>query len=134
MTTSSAAEAATGYTGTYPGRPDQVQRARREVARYLAGHPATDNAVLITSELASNAILHSHSKGQSFTVRAEIYPGYLWLEVEDLGGPWNLRPRDTDRPHGLNVVEALTGPDNWGVDGGEAGRVVWARLERDPQR
>ena len=121
-------------TGTYPGLPDQVQRARKDVARHLAGHPATDDAVLIVSELAANAILHSHSKGQSFTVRAETFPGYLWLEVEDLGGPWNIRPRDADRPHGLAVVEALTGPDNWGVDGGEAGRVVWARLERDPQR
>jgi len=133
VTRSSAAQAAR-TTGTYPGRPDQVQRARRDVARHLAGHPATDDAVLIVSELASNAILHSHSKGQSFTVRAETFPGYLWLEVEDLGGPWNLRPRDAARPHGLDVVEALTGPDNWGVDGGEAGRVVWARLERGSQR
>ena len=31
-------------------------------------------------------------------------------------------------PHGLDVVEALTGPDNWGVAGGQAGRVVWCRL------
>src|ERR1019366_5601332 len=64
----------------YPGRPDQVWRARRDVARHLAGHPASDDAVLITSELASNAVLHSRSKGQFFTVRAEIFPGYLWLE------------------------------------------------------
>jgi hypothetical protein len=41
--------------------------------------------VLITSELASNAILHSDSKGEFFTVRAKIFPGYLLLEVEDLG-------------------------------------------------
>jgi len=133
VTGSSAVEAARN-TGTYPGRPDQVQRARKDVARHLAGHPATDDAVLIVSELASNAILHSHSKGQSFTVRAETFPDYLWLEVEDLGGPWHLQPPDPARPHGLDVVEALTGPDNWGVDGCEAGRVVWARLERDPQR
>ena len=127
VTRLSAVEAAR-YTGTYPGRPDQIQRARKDVVRHLAGHPATDDAVLITSELASNAILHSHSKSQSFTVRAEIFPGYLRLEVEDLGGPWNLRPRDAGRPHGLDVVEALTGPDNWGVAGGQAGRVVWCRL------
>ena len=128
MNRSSAVEVAR-YTGTYPGRPDQVQHARKDVARYLAGHPATDDAILITSELASNAILHSGSKGQFFTVRAEIFPGYIWLEVEDLGGPWNLKPRDAGRPHGLDVIEALTGPDNWGVDVNETGGIVWCRLE-----
>jgi len=122
------------HTGTYPGRPDQVQRARRDVARHLAGHPATDDAVLITSELASNAIVHSDSKGVFFTVRAEIFPGYIWLEVEDLGGHWNLKPRDAARPHGLDVVEALADPDNWGMDGGQGGRVVWCRLELEAQR
>ena len=133
VTGSSAVEAAR-YTGTYPGRPDQVWRACRDVARHLAGHPASDDAVLITSELASNAVLHSSSKGQFFTVRAEIFPGYLWLEVEDLGGPWNPKPRDAARPHGLDVIEALTGQDNWGVAGTEAGRVVWCRLEMKAQR
>ncbi len=122
------------HTGTYPGRPDQVQRARRDVARHLAGHPATDDAVLITSELASNAIVHSDSKGVFFTVRAEIFPGYIWLEVEDLGGHWNLKPRDAARPRGLDVVEALADPDNWGMDGGQGGRVVWCRLELEAQR
>jgi serine/threonine-protein kinase RsbW len=128
------AQAATGYTGTFPGQADQVQRARRAVAHYLAGHPVTSDAVLITSELASNAILHSDSKGGFFTVRAEVFPGHLRLEVEDLGGPWDRHPRDTARPHGLDVVEALTGPANWGVDGGQGGRVVWCRLELESPR
>ena len=119
---------ATRFTGTYPGRPDQVQDARRAVARHLAGCPVLDDAVLITSELASNAVLHSASRGEFFTVRAELHADYVWVETEDLGGPW--RSRGDDRPHGLDVVEALTGPDGWGTEtiaGG--GRVVWARLE-----
>jgi hypothetical protein len=33
-----------------------------------------------------------------------------------------------------SVVEALTGPDNLGVDGSERGRVVWARLELEAQQ
>jgi len=129
-----AAQAATAYTGVFPGTADQVSRARREVARHLAGHPVTDDAVLVVSELAANAVLHSDSKGQFYTVSAEVHATYVWVEVEDLGGPWNLRPRDAARPHGLDVVEALAGPDNWGVDGDQAGRVVWCRLELDAQR
>ena len=41
------ARAATRYIGVFCGRPDQVSRVRHEVARHLAGHPATDDAVLI---------------------------------------------------------------------------------------
>ena len=49
-----------------------------------------------------------------------------------LGGPWRRRQPD-GRPHGLDVVEALTGPDGWGAEtttGG--GRIVWARLDLPP--
>ncbi len=129
-----AAVEASGYTGVFPGRPDQVQRARHEVARYLDRHPGTGDAILIVSELCANAVLHSASRGEFYTVRCETFPTYVWLEVEDLGGHWTLKPPDESRPHGLDVVEALAGPDNWGVDGGEGGRVIWARLELDGQR
>ena len=106
-----------------------MQHARRAVARYLAGCPAADDAVLIASELASNAVLHSASRGEFFTVRAELHPDYVWVEAEDLGGPWRHTQTD-DRPHGLDVVEALTGPDGWGTDStSDGGRVVWARLD-----
>ena len=60
-------------------------------------------------------------------MRAQVYSTYQWLEVEDLGGPWQSRP-DGEHPHGLSIVEALVGPDNWGVDGDGTGRVVWAQL------
>jgi hypothetical protein len=49
--------------------------------------------------------------------------------VQDLGGPWCPRPPD-DRPHGLDVITALTGPDNWGTETTSDGdRIVWARLQ-----
>jgi serine/threonine-protein kinase RsbW len=119
----------TGFTGTYPGRLDQVQDARRAVARHLAGYPVLDDLVLIVSELASNAVLHSASRGEFFTVRAELHADYVWVEAEDLGGPWRSRQHD-DRPHGLDVVEALTGPDGWGTEPtSDGGRIVWARLD-----
>ena len=124
--------ATTRHTATYSGRPDQVHHARHSVARHLAGCQATDEAVLIVSELATNAIVHSASRNAFFTIRAELHPDYVWVEAEDLGGPWHCRPPD-GRPHGLDLVEALTGPDGWGVEtttGG--GQVVWARLDLLP--
>ena len=46
-----------------------------------------------------------------------------------MGGPWRTRKQD-DRPHGLDIVQALTGPDGWGTDRtpGDT-RVVWATLQ-----
>lgn len=123
-----AAQAATSYTGVFCGRPDQVARARHAIIRHLAGHPAADDAALIISELAGNAVLHSNSAGQFFTVRARVDEASLHLEVEDLGGPWDAAPRDTTRPHGLDVIQALTGSANWGIDGYITGRTAWARL------
>jgi|SRR5271169_4671129 len=124
--------AVTRFTGTYPGRADQVHHVRRAVAEHLAGCSAADDLVLIVSELASNAIVHSASRGEFFTVRAELHPDYVWVEAEDLGGPWHYAQPD-DRPHGLDVVEALTGPDGWGVESTTGGgRIVWARLDLAP--
>jgi hypothetical protein len=107
------------------GRAAQLREP--DVARYLNGHPLTDDAVLIVSELATNAVLYSGSAGRSFTVRAELFAGYLWLEVEDLAGvEWERKPGDGT--HGLDIVTALCG--EWELEEtGDGTRVVWARLE-----
>ena len=126
---SAAAETATWYQRTFHGRVDQVARMRREIAAHLDGCPAAAHAVLIASELAANSVLYSASQGEFFTIRVETYPDYLWIECEDLGGPWHCKPGD-DRPHGLDIVEALAGPDNWGTETTSDGdRIVWARLD-----
>ena len=124
-----AAGAAAWYQRTFHGRADQVSQVRREITAHLAGSPAAADAVLIASELAANAVTHSKSTGQFFTIRCQAYPGYVWIECEDLGGPWHPRPAD-DRPHGLDIIDALAGQDNWGTETTSDGdRVVWARLD-----
>jgi anti-sigma regulatory factor (Ser/Thr protein kinase) len=106
-----------------------VAQVRRDIAAHLAGHPAADEAILVASELAANAVTHSASAGEFFTVRCEACPGFVWVEAEDLGGPWHCKPSD-DRPHGLDLIEALAGPDNWGTETtSDADRIVWARLD-----
>ena len=117
------------YAGTFHGRAEEVSRVRREVARHLADCPATEDAVLVASELGTNAILHSRSRGGQFTIRVQQYPGHVRVECQDAGGPWRRRRHGDDRPHGLSVVEALTGPAGWGVQvTGDGGRIVWATL------
>ena len=113
------------YQAAYHGRPDQVSAVRAAVAAHLAGCPVSGDAVLIASEIATNAVRHSDSAGEFFSVRVYRHQGWVWIECEDLGGPWHCQS-DEDRPHGLSIVDALA--EEWGVDGDTSGRVVWARL------
>jgi serine/threonine-protein kinase RsbW len=120
-----ARQTAVRYAGTFHGEPGQVGRVRDGLRAYLAGCPRTDDAILIASELAANAVLHSRSAGGTITVRAEILRDHIHLEVEDLGGPWLVRQRD-DRPHGLDLVTALAA--DWGTETSAGCRVTWARV------
>ena len=128
MSGTATAEAAR-YVGMFAGVPESVRDVRHAVAAHLSDYPAlVDDATLIVSELATNAVLHSRSAGGFFTVRVTISGGYLRVEVEDLGGHWAAGPPDVIRPHGLSIVEALAEMGNWGIEGDETGRVAWARL------
>ena len=117
----------------YPGGPEQVQRVRADLGAILDECPIADEMILVASELAANAVIHSSSgqPGGRFIVRAAVCPGaYVRVEVEDQGGIWaGHLPRD-GRPHGLDIVQAIAGDANWGIDGDAAlGRVAWARLD-----
>ena len=117
----------------YPGRPEQVQRVRADLGALLNRCPLADEAILVASELAANAVTHSSSRqpGGRFIVRGVMCPGdYVRVEVEDQGDTWaGHHPRD-GRPHGLDIVQAIAGDGNWGIDGDAAlGRVAWARLD-----
>jgi serine/threonine-protein kinase RsbW len=90
-----------------------------------------DEALLIVSELAANAILHSRSghPGGTFTVRTELHDSYLFIEVQDEGGLWKTHVPADGRPHGFDILNGLCGADDWGVDNDDTGRVAWARLD-----
>jgi serine/threonine-protein kinase RsbW len=115
---------------TFRAMASQVGQARRFLARMLGGCPVAEDTILVCSELAANAVLHSASarRGGQFTVRAEIWEGhYAWLEVEDQGGPWTVRNSEAPGGRGLAIVEALAG--YWDVRGDDAARVVCARID-----
>jgi anti-sigma regulatory factor (Ser/Thr protein kinase) len=123
----------TEYQRTYPGWADQVHHVRRDVAGQLGEFecPVTDDALVVLSEFASNAILHSRSRGGCFTIRVALYRNSVKLACQDAGGVWrgrHSRHQDDDRPHGLSIVEALAGPAAWGVEVTSDGRIVWATL------
>ena len=84
-------------------------------------------ALLLTSELATNALLHARTE---FQVTARYWEGKR-LRVEVLDGnsrrptPAVIRP-DATSGRGLNVVRALA--SSWGVEDHIDGKVVWFEL------
>lgn len=112
----------------YPGHPASVAQARAFVSSAL-GHASgdlRDRAVLITSELATNAVLHA---GTGFTVTATITGDELRIAVTDGGGmvPLQRRPGPTEQHgRGLLIADALA--DRWGVDTRPDATTVWFTL------
>jgi serine/threonine-protein kinase RsbW len=113
---------------TFPARPDQVAQARAFVSQVLGDTPITADAVLVCSELTTNAVLHSASAqpGGCFTVRAEVRPGdHAWIEVHDQGGRWVHLPRASGG-RGLGMVDELA--THWDIRGDDTGRTICAQL------
>ena len=117
---------------TIPGCPEHVASARAFVAR-LAG-AAAETAVLLTSELVTNAVLHTRSgrDGGTVTVVVIDLPDGLLVEVADDGSPDHGPEVSGDRyaacGHGLFLVEQLAA--RWGYRQDGAGTTVWFQVSR----
>ena len=115
---------------TIPGRPEHVREARAFVAKALGElHPAADNAVLLTSELVTNAVMHSASRcsGGTVTVQITESAGGVRIEVADAGSDLSAPIVRGDvyasDGHGLFLVQALS--DQWGYLRDDNGTTVW---------
>ncbi len=115
----------------FPGHPRQAALARRFVARVLDGCPASETAVLLTSELVANALAHTPSgDGGLFEVIVWRGAAAVCIAVLDAGSASAPVVGDadpsTESGRGLGLVAMLA--ESWGHDGGPAGRVVWFLL------
>lgn len=108
-------------------------RLARDLVRHLcadAGTPpeTTDTALLLTSELVTNAVLHGEG---SVALAAEVEPRRIRVTVTDDGTGVPHRRRSeallTEGGRGLLLVDRLA--TQWGVLPAEpAGKTVWFEL------
>lgn len=109
--------------------PASASGARRFVRKVLDawGVPQLEEAaILLTSELVTNALLHAKTPMRLRLFRRD---GLLRVEVCDDSGRVPERRHysdDASTGRGLALVEAIA--DDWGVDAGEAGKAVWFTL------
>jgi serine/threonine-protein kinase RsbW len=123
-------------TAWFPGWAAEVGQARELVRGVLgAGWPALDDVLLLVSEIASNAVRHTASAGESggFDLTVSATGDSVRIAVADRGSASVPRLRGHDGElggltggRGLRIVNAVA--SEWGHTGDELGRVVWFRV------
>jgi anti-sigma regulatory factor (Ser/Thr protein kinase) len=118
---------------TFAHAPESVRDARRFVIETLEawdhGQPV-DEAALIVTELATNAVVHAQS---GFTVAISALGDGVRIAVRD-ANPLSPSRRESAllevSGRGLGLVGALS--RQWGTDLLDDGKVVWADIRRMP--
>ncbi|WP_298572236.1 ATP-binding protein [Streptomyces luteogriseus] len=108
----------------------EARRALRELLGQWGKHGQSDVAELLTSELVTNAIVHTDHDA---VLTATVGPHGLRVEVRDFVA---RRPRlripvadDGTNGRGLLLVQSLA--DAWGVRPHGVGKAVWFELEAE---
>ncbi|WP_330240106.1 ATP-binding protein [Streptomyces sp. NBC_00525] len=123
--------------------PQSVRHARTFTREHIAHHAPhatehhTDIAVLITSELVTNAYRYGTEPGDLISVVLDIDNGRTRIEVHD---PVRRAPRrrsgveecghERTRGRGLLILDVLC-PQRWGVGDRPFGKFVWAEVPHD---
>ncbi|MFG2431031.1 ATP-binding protein [Streptomyces sp. NPDC048590] len=123
-----------------PAHPESVAGARRLTRARLAEWRLTgdthDAAVLIVSELVTNAVVHTMSSRVVCELRCDA--ARLRIAVQDQGhqpgGPRLTRNAEGEHGRGLLLVDSMSAA--WGSTdaGNHSGRIVWAELAYGPER
>jgi anti-sigma regulatory factor (Ser/Thr protein kinase) len=119
------------FSASFTGTPAGARAARHFVRDALAGADDSflDTILLLTSEVATNAVLHT---GGMFEVRVEVIDnGGVRVSVTDdskQAPQPRVSPVDATTGRGLNLVDALASA--WGVDDHRHGKVVWFEVGR----
>jgi anti-sigma regulatory factor (Ser/Thr protein kinase) len=120
-----------------PGDLTAARAAREHVAAELDRRgidgTAADDAVIVVSELAANAVRHG---APPIRLRLDFSPARLRITVTDHGDVPDprvvLAAPDAGHGRGLAMVAALAADTGWARDGDEL--AVWAELPISPGR
>jgi anti-sigma regulatory factor (Ser/Thr protein kinase) len=106
----------------------EVRRALRELLRHWGSPAVADVAELLTSELVTNALVHT---GDGAVVTATVGTNRLRVEVRDFMSalPRLHTPGADEGTHGRGLVLVQSLSDSWGVQTLGMGKVVWFELD-----
>jgi len=116
------------FERAFPAEVSSVRRARTFVADAVASSPVDTQVVrLLTSELATNAVLHTQS---GFRVRVRAGADSVRVEIVNDEPELLLAMREPSETggRGLRLVEELS--LQWGVRSSRDEKVVWFEVPR----
>ncbi|MFD3513770.1 ATP-binding protein [Streptomyces sp. NPDC058657] len=111
----------------------EVRHALRELLRHWGRPGCADVAELLTSELVTNALIHTAREAE---LTATLHRTVLRVEVRDhlerLPEPLLADCDEGTHGRGLFLVQGLA--DAWGIRmlGGDLGKVVWFEIDGGP--
>ncbi|MEU5094838.1 ATP-binding protein [Streptomyces sp. NPDC020996] len=124
---------------TFPGDPQALRAVRNWIHTTLNGHPRTDDAALIVTELGTNALTHTASGdgAGAFHVTLTVSELSTTIAVTDAGQTKTApeiqhAPLSATHGRGLAMVAALA--DSLTVQGDDSGRTITAELHADGHR
>jgi anti-sigma regulatory factor (Ser/Thr protein kinase) len=109
-----------------------VRRFVTAALRLWGDDDLVEDAVLVASELATNAVMHASSP---FRLSVDRSIGVICLAIQDAASGQAREQSATDdglSGRGMAIVNALS--RRWGCDSLPAGKVVWAELVVGPGR
>lgn len=121
------------WARAFPGTPRQAGAARRFVASLLDGSPFCDDAVVVVSELFTNALLHTNSGKPGGLVVVQVTRWLLGVRVAVTDQGSAKRPvigdggscqQAAESGHGLYLVSCLSEHLGWHDD--PSGRTICA--------
>jgi anti-sigma regulatory factor (Ser/Thr protein kinase) len=126
------------WSRSFPGLAEHLTEVRQFTQMVLGDAPGADLVLMVVSELAGNAIVHTASgePGGQFVVHLAAFADRWQVRVDDQGSA--TEPRvvvdlidedeggDSESGRGLAMVAAIA--QKWGVLGDRYGRAVWAEI------
>ncbi|MDQ0991641.1 ATP-binding protein [Streptomyces sp. V3I7] len=126
-------DAMPAHRRTFPGDPRELRTARDWIHAALDGHPHSEDAALIVTELGTNALRHTVSGDHAgaFHIALIVSDLAITIAVTDSGRTKTAPevqhpPLNATHGRGLAMVTALA--DSVTVHGDDSGRTVTAEL------
>lgn len=132
------------YLGRFPGQLTSIKDARDWLSRRLelsrAPDSSTQDALLLLSEIATNALLHSPARGHGGAFLVSVFVSGNCLRVSVRGNRDASAPAlqavpaapEAEHGRGLFLVNALA--TTWGVERTRRGPAIFFTLEWDQQQ
>jgi anti-sigma regulatory factor (Ser/Thr protein kinase) len=113
---------------SFPANPESVRAAREFVREAVLESRNVADALLLVSELATNAIIHAKT---TFAVQVEVREDVVRVEVVDASPDLPViaeSPPLGSRGRGLGIVNSIARA--WGTEMRGPGKAIWFEIER----